>query len=226
REDDMAVFGVGVVAEIGALVDEALAARVDHDAERVGMLLEIVADREVAEFRRVAVPADGVAARPVAVGHGADIERHADAVAGVEAGAAHLGEVPARAEIARAPFGIGLEAAGSEHRRFGMDIDVPAVLAHARAADARAVEEELVRPSVVEDAYLLALAGRGQVVDEAGPAARHLGGEPAPELELAVDLEGLATIGGVELDPLPIHPDHGLEAVVDQRLDHVGMGAV
>ena len=52
-----AVFRVGVIAEIGALVDEALAVGVDHDAERIGVLLEMVADREVAEFRRVAVPA-------------------------------------------------------------------------------------------------------------------------------------------------------------------------
>src|SRR5690606_39437454 len=63
----------------------------------------------------VHVPADCVTARPVAVGHGADVERHADAVAGVEARAAHLGDVPAGAEIARAPLGVGLEAAAGEH---------------------------------------------------------------------------------------------------------------
>src|SRR5258708_12965821 len=117
----MTVFGIGVVAEIVALVDEALALGVDHDAKRVGMLLEIVADREIAEFRRVAVPADGVAARPVAIGHGADIERHADAVAGVEAGAAHLGEVPARPEIARAPFRLALAAPPPDPRPLAPD---------------------------------------------------------------------------------------------------------
>ena len=82
------------------------------------MLLEIVAHREVAEFRRVAVPADGVAARPVAGRHGADVERHLDAVAGVETGAADLGEFPQRPEIARAHLGIGLEAAGRQHHAF------------------------------------------------------------------------------------------------------------
>ena len=79
------------------------------------MLLEIVADGEIAELRRIAVPADGMAARPVAGRHGAGLQRHADAVAGVEAGAADLGELPARPEIARAHFGVGLEAAGGEH---------------------------------------------------------------------------------------------------------------
>ena len=58
------------------------------------MLLEAVADREVAELGRVAVPADRVAARPVAARRGADVQRHADAVAGVEARAADFGEIP------------------------------------------------------------------------------------------------------------------------------------
>ncbi len=121
-EDDAAVFGVGVVAEVGALVDEAPAVRIDHDAERIGVLLEAVADREVAEFRRVEVPADRVAARPVAVRRGADVERHADAVAGVEARAAHLGELPAGPEIARAPFGVGFEAAARQDDGAGRDL--------------------------------------------------------------------------------------------------------
>src|SRR5262249_30071767 len=70
-EHDAAVFRVGVVAEVRALVDEALAGRIDQDGERVGMLLELVADREVAEFRRIAFPLDRMAARPVAGGAGA-----------------------------------------------------------------------------------------------------------------------------------------------------------
>ena len=116
-EDHSAVFGIGVVAEVGALVDETLAVGIDHDAERIAVLLETVAHREVAEGRRVAVPADGMAAGPVAVRHGADLERHADAVAGVEARTAHLGELPVRAEIAAAPLRIRLEPATGKHHR-------------------------------------------------------------------------------------------------------------
>ncbi len=65
-QHDAAVFRIGVVAEVGALVDEALAVGVDEDAERIGMLLELVADREVAELGRVHLPLHRVAARPVA----------------------------------------------------------------------------------------------------------------------------------------------------------------
>ena len=38
-------------------------------------------------------------------------------------GAANLGELPARPEITRAHFGVGLEAAGSEHHAFGLHLD-------------------------------------------------------------------------------------------------------
>ena len=137
-----AVFGIGVVAEIGALVDEALAGGVDQDGERIGVLLELVADREVAEFRRVHLPLHRVAARPVAARARADVQRHADAVAGVEAGAAHLGEVPAGAEIARAPFGIGLEAAAGEHDRLAAQLAFDAVVPDAHAFDADAVDRQ------------------------------------------------------------------------------------
>src|SRR6185437_11752857 len=97
--------------------DEALARGVDHDRERIGVLLELIADREIAKFRRIHLPLHGMAARPVAAWAGADVERHADAVAGVVAGAAHLRHVPARAEIARAHFGVGFETAAGEHHR-------------------------------------------------------------------------------------------------------------
>ena len=49
-EDFAAVFGIGVIAKIGSFVAEPHAVRIDHDRERIAVLLEIVADREVAEF--------------------------------------------------------------------------------------------------------------------------------------------------------------------------------
>src|SRR5580698_10387680 len=106
------------------------------------MLLELIADREVAEFRSVHLPLHGMAAGPVAARRGADIDRHADAVAGVVTAAAHLSEIPAGAEIACAPFRIGLEAAAGEHDRFGAQLFDVAVLAHAHAFDAVAVEQK------------------------------------------------------------------------------------
>src|ERR1700687_6195407 len=86
-----AVFGVGVVAEIRPFIDEAFAVRIDHDRERIGVFLELIADREIAEFRRVHFPLHGMAARPVAARRGANVERHANSVASVETAAAYLG---------------------------------------------------------------------------------------------------------------------------------------
>src|SRR3546814_17883093 len=62
-----------------------------------------------------------MAAGPVPVGRGADIQRHADAVAGVEAAAADLGQFPAGAEVAGPPLRVRLEAAGRQHHRLSLD---------------------------------------------------------------------------------------------------------
>jgi hypothetical protein len=97
------------------------------------VLLELVADREIAELGRIHLPLHGVAARPVAPRRSADLGRHADAVAGVEARAAHLGEVPARPEVAGAPFRVSLEAAAGQHDRLGVHVAFRAVVADAHA---------------------------------------------------------------------------------------------
>src|SRR6266511_2222221 len=76
-EDRAAILRVGEDVEVGALVHEAAAVGVDEDAEGIAVLLELVADGELAELGRVPVPAAGVAARPVAEGVGADLEGHA-----------------------------------------------------------------------------------------------------------------------------------------------------
>ena len=133
------IFGVGIIAEIRAFVDEALAHGVDQNAERIGMLLKLIADRKVSELGRVHLPLHGMATRPIAARARADLERHADAVAGIEARTAHFGEIPARPEIARAPFGVGLEAAAGEHHGSGAQFPDRAVLAHPHTFDARSV---------------------------------------------------------------------------------------
>src|SRR5262249_58527069 len=112
---------------------EALAGGVDQDCERVGVLLELIADCEIAELGRVHLPLYCVAAGPVAARARADVHRHADAVASIEAGAAHFREVPARTEIAGAPFGIGFESAAGEHDRLGMKLAFHTVVADAPA---------------------------------------------------------------------------------------------
>ena len=99
------------------IVDETIAAGIEHDAPGIAVLLEVVAHGKVAEFGRIALPAHGMAARPVAAGRSADLQRHADALPRVEAAAAHLGQVPTRPQVTRAPFRIGLETAAGQHNR-------------------------------------------------------------------------------------------------------------
>src|SRR5271170_4311382 len=110
-QDLAAVLGVSITMEIETLVQITRAARVDDDAERVVMLLKPVADIEVAERRRVQIPGDRMRARPVPGDRRTEIDRHLQPLAGIEARAAHLGEVPVRPEIARPHLGIGLEPA-------------------------------------------------------------------------------------------------------------------
>ena len=109
--DPAAVFRIRVAVEIGALIDIALALSIDEDAEWIVVLLELVADGEVAIGRRVDVPGHRVAARPVAVRPRADPKRHVEAGTHVETGAADFREVPARSEITRAHLRVRLEAA-------------------------------------------------------------------------------------------------------------------
>ena len=225
-QNDAPVLRVGVVAEVGPLVDEAPPLAVDHDAPGIGVLLEIVADGQVAELRRVEVPADGVAARPVAAGAGAGIDGHADAVAGVESGAAYLGKIPARPEIARAPFRVGLEAAGRQHDRAGAHVECLSLLPDLDAAHDTVVREQFHGSGAIKDLDAFALCRRVQRLDETRAAAPCLQHEAAPEFEPTVDLEGLLAVDRQELDALLAHPEHRLARAAHQRLAHVRVGPV
>jgi hypothetical protein len=119
--------------EIGALVDEPLAAGIDDDAEGIVVLLEAVADGEVAVRRRVDVPLYGMGARPVAMRCGTELDGHAVAPAVVEAGATHLHEVPVWTEVAGAHLRVRFKAATSQHHGLGTQLDVLATLARTHA---------------------------------------------------------------------------------------------
>src|SRR5258708_25721456 len=155
------------------------------------MLLELVADREVAELGRVALPGDCVAARPVAGGGGADVERHADRVAGVEARAAHLGELPSRPQIARALFGIGLKAARSEDHRLAFQLHCFSAMLRTNAMHARIVAEKRQRACAIPDLVCRLLLEKKNAIDQPGAAAHRLDADPAPQLEPAAHLERL-----------------------------------
>jgi len=186
----------------------------------------LFADRRIAELRRVAVPADRVAARPVAGRHGADLERHADAVAGVEAGAADLGEFPAGTEIAGAHFGVGLKAAGGEHDAACAHLGGAAVVLDSHAPDAVVIGDQRQRARIVGNRDALLLRDRRVRLDQARAAAPGLDGEAAPELELALDLVGLPAVDRNEADALLLQPPHRVLAARDQKLAEIGIGAI
>src|SRR6185312_15573539 len=115
-KDDAPVLCIGVVSEVGALIDETFAVRVDHDAERVAMPVSgAVLSVDVAVIVCVALPRDRMTAGPLAVRLSANGQSHLDAVSGVVASAAHLRHVPAWPEIARPPFAVGFETAAGQN---------------------------------------------------------------------------------------------------------------
>src|SRR5262249_30667253 len=140
--------------------------------------------------------------------------------------AAHLGEVPARPEIARAPFGIRLEAAGGEHDGSSRKLNHVAVVARTHAFDPVAVEQEIDRAGRIADLDAALPGGFREHVDEAGAAADRFHGEPTPEFEPALDLESLPAVDRYEAYALLLHPVEGIEAPGDEQFDEIGVGAM
>ena len=220
-----AVPGVGVVAEVRAFVDETLPVGIHHDAERIAVLLEVVADRQIAERGCVPVPPHGVASRPVPVRHRAGFERHPDSVARVEPRAPDPCEIPAGAEVAGAPLGVRLEAAAGEHHRPSARLEFAVCSAHGDTPHRAALLDERHRARLVQDLDAFALAGLRKVRHEAGTAPPRLHREAAPEPEAPVHPERLPAVRRLEADPLVPHPHHGVEAVLDENLDQVRIAA-
>ena len=224
-EDLASVLGVGVVPEVGALVDEPLSLRGHDEAEGVGVLLVEVGDSRVAEGRRVEVPGDGVAAAPVAEWLRADVERHLDALAGVEPHAADLGELPPRAEVARAHLRVGLEAAAGEHDRLGAQLLVPAGRLDDDARDTRGVVgREADGGGVVAHLDAPLLRDREELVREPLAGADGFKAETAPEAVDVAVLERLVRPGRHEPDALVVEPAHRRERAAHERVRHLLVG--
>ncbi len=214
-----AVLGVGVVAVVGALVDEALAVQVDDDADGVRVLLEVVEHHAVAEGRRADVPLHRVARRPAAEGLRVDLERGAQAVAGVVARAAHPARLPARPVVAHAHLGVGLEAAAGEHHVAAVDVGIAAGPHDVHAGDrARAVLQQPPQAGGVADLDAEALGLLDELVDQAPAAADRLDVHPAVEVVLALDLEGLPAEHREEAHALAAHPAHRVARAADEQL--------
>ena len=124
-ENVSTIFGVGIVSEIGSFINKTFALDIHDDAERIGVFLVGLSYREVTEGRGVQVPRDGVTAAPVAIGLGADIERHLDAVTRVVRSAADFREFPARTQVPAAHLGVRLETTRCQNHPVGFDFIRP-----------------------------------------------------------------------------------------------------
>ena len=203
-----AVLGVGVVAEVGALVDEALAVGVDHDRDRIGLARVAVGELAVAGRRGPRVPLDRVTAAPVPVGLGAVRERRAQHLPGVVGRAAHLGHVPVRPEVGRAHLRVGLEAAGGEHDRAGAQVLArPVGVPDGDAGDRTVVAaQEVLDGGAVAQLDPVARCGGAVLGHQPFAAVDRADRQPAPEAPAAVDLVGLALVHEPEAQPLPAQP--------------------
>ncbi len=128
-----------------ALVEEAQPERIDGDAigivvAALGVAAAVLVLRRL-DVGRVGVDRRHVAGPPFAGGARAEVEQHAQHLAGVVPAAAHLHQVGVAVEIARAHLGIGLEAAGAGDHRLGHEIVAAVGPAHADALDAAQVAE-------------------------------------------------------------------------------------
>src|SRR5262249_61226401 len=63
-------------------------------------------------------------------------------------------------------------------------------------------------------------------VDKPGSATPGLHCQPAPKLEFAVDLVGLASIDRNETDALALHPAHRVLTARDEQFAQIGIGAI
>ena len=191
------------------------------------MLLKLIAHRQIAKRRRVAVPAHGMAAGPVAIRHGADVERHFDAEAGVVTGAAHVREIPAWAEVLRAHGRIGFETAAGEDYCFGFDFDVLAFVPRTHAEHVViAVGEQGDRGRFVENLDAVALAGFVLVGHQAFAAAPGFRSQAAPEFVACTVIHfiRLTAVARLKLHALFTQPHHGVVAAADEDFAQVRIG--
>ena len=169
--------------------------------------------------RGVQVPCHGVAAAPVSKGLGADLQRHPYAVAGIEPGATHLGQLPARAQVAGAHLGVSLESAAGQHHRPATHLPEPVGVAHRKPNNVAApVGDQPGGFGLVEHLCALPLHQLEQPVGQALAGAHGLHDQPAPEPHHAVLLERLPAVGQDPARPLLGHPAHGWIRLVHQGL--------
>ena len=233
--DGPPVGDVGVVAVIGALVQEALALQVHDQAVGIGVLLVEVGDGAIAGGRRVEVPGDRVRPRPMPVRLRTGIDRGANGVAGVEAAASHFGQVPAGAQVASTHLGVGFEAARGDDHGIGRQRLVGVAVADHDANDAASVSQQVGHLALVADVEPGGLRRFEESVGEPFAGTHRLHDEGAVEDQLAIYAVRLTPGHERPAHALLAQPGHrgerlpdqgGGEALVDQAVADAGQVVV
>src|SRR5580698_506306 len=176
---------------------------------------------DIAIIVGVALPGHRVCAGPLPVRLRSDVERHADTVAGVVPGAAHLGHVPARAEIARAPLAAGLEAATGQHYRIRSDLLFDAVNDRANSFNAILSANERHRARIVDYVYSSRCRSLVFRFDQAGATTVGIDHDAAKELESALVVVSLPSVVRQEFYALPHQPMNSIGTAFDQCLGEI-----
>src|SRR5262249_31593512 len=116
-------------------------------------------------------------------------------------------------------------AAGNDDG-FADDFLLCAVHLHLHAAHDIAIVDERVCAHTVANLDALLLGELEVLVDQAGAAAGGFDGEPAPELELAVDQISLAPPDRVKLHTFAVQPAHRVARTADEAVAEVAVGAI
>ena len=220
------IFRISVAVEIRPFIDKPLTARVDDDAERIVMLLELVTDRQVAELRRIHVPLHRVRARPMSRHRSAGIHRHAVAPAGVVAGASHLREIPVRPEITRPHFRIALKPTARQHHSLGAQIMATAMMRHPHATHAGVVMQQAHRLCLIQHRDRRPRQRLMQRLRQHLPTAKDVAGKPTPELEFPIHVERLAPQRRLKPHPVLGKPHGCIKGVADQHIRQIRVRAV
>src|SRR5882672_7888354 len=117
-------------------------------------------------------------------------------------------------------------AAGGEDHRFRLDRQGLALVLRHHSMHAAVVGDKRNRPRLVPDLDAVLLRDLGERVHQPRTAADRLQRQPAPELELPLDLERLPAPRGGETHAFLTHPKRGGETLLDQDLGQIGVAAV
>jgi hypothetical protein len=98
--------------------------------------------------------------------------------------------------------------------------------AHDDTVNSRVVGDQRYGAGAVPDLDTLLARDLSERIDQARPAAHRLDREPAPELELAADVERLPSPRRREAHAVATHPDHRRQTLPDQRFSEVRIAAV